>query len=66
MPKVVCPDCKKSLKGEYTILVCPAGDTLTRRYCEDCALYHLETLEEIRINAYENPDLGLEEEFRNN
>lgn len=64
MPKIVCPDCKIALKGKYTIRVCPAGDTITRKYCEDCGVYHMEIHQEIRINGYENPDPYLEEEFR--
>jgi len=53
---VICPDCKTTLKGKNAIRVCKAGDSLTRKYCEDCGIEHLERLEEIKINALENPE----------
>lgn len=59
MPKkftVICPDCKTPLKGKNTIRVCKVGDSLIRNYCEDCGIGHLEILEEIRINSYEDPE----------
>jgi Zn ribbon nucleic-acid-binding protein len=72
MPRIICPDCRKTLTKttmwvrenknlilkavDTSIRVCPAGDSVTRRYCEDCGFNHLQTLEDIRIQSCENPE----------
>lgn len=71
MPKVICPDCKLELKKQrwtregrgfkfrnidMSIRMCPAGDTVTRRYCEDCAFNHLQLISDIFVQSFENPE----------
>lgn len=71
--KVICPDCKCSLrkqrwtregrgfkfrKIDMSIRICPAGDKVTRRYCEECALNHLQIISDIQMDALENPEFS--------
>lgn len=70
--KIICPDCKIVFKFKQqwirdgrgfmfkkidrSMRLCPIGDKVTRRYCEDCALIHLEKMEQIKMDALENPE----------